>query len=1454
MKKKSLQILLFLGVVLVITASVWATIPDTDTLPPELDHWKSWVLHGKEEHFCPIIYDNGEAHQCLWPARLQLNLDPRGGRFSQEWQVFVKGWVPLPGGGRFWPREVQVDGRPVPVVSRGEAAALSSPRTPSAAPAAPTSTANVPGKKDGLGQTPYVHLEAGKHLVEGHFTWEEMPEMLDIPAASGLVSLVMNGTPVDFPVLESSGKLWLQKRTATDSQEDRLEVKIYRFLDDFIPMQVVNVVKINISGRAREIRLNDVLLDKSIPMSLTSALPARLEADGKLLLQGRPGRYEINIRTRFTDPVQQLGPVRAAHGQEVWVFRAHNQLRMVNIEGVSGVDPKQTDVPRGWEKYPTYVVEPNAVVAFKEIRRGDPDPAPDQLHLKRAWWLDFTGKGFTIRDQIDGTMSRQWYLTMNPPAMLGRVTVDNDDQLITSQGKDQKPGVELRKGQLHMVAESRYEASPCVVPAVGWDHDFQSLSAELNLPPGWRLLTARGVDVVPGTWFERWTLLDLFIVLIASLAVFKLWNWRWGLLALATLALSYHEANAPQLVWLLLLATVALVRFLPDGRARKFFNVCHWLVLVSLLILAIPFAVQQVRWGIFPQLERERPDLMLMSALDELSLPAPAPPTAMTAMKGEMMEDRAMVRRKAAPPPAESAAGKPEPKAPSRAMLQQALTNDPKALVQTGPGLPSWNWRTISLKWNGPVARDQQIRLYLLSPTVNLILALVRVLLLAVLIYLMIDVRRLKASAQSMAPAVTMLLVTFLAAAQVQAAEPPPGACSSYPPAELLQQLQNRLLEPPKCLPACADNPRLELNVGPEAVRILLQVHAAIDTAVPLPGNANSWLPDQVLVNNQPAAALQRDRDGQLWLLVGKGLQTVTLLGKPRPGVSFQIPLPLKPRQIQVNSTQYEVQGVHADGQVEGSLQLTRLQKEGGAKPDEWAPTVLPPFLHVERVLALGLTWQVQTTVKRLTPVGSPVVLMVPLLAGESVTSANIRVENGQAHINMEASRNEIRWSSTLQPTPTIQLNAPAVGDDRPWTETWVLDASPIWHCDLEGIAVTHHQDQAGVWKPQWQPWPGEAVTIRVSRPEAIPGQLVTIDDARLELVPGERYEKAALNLKIRTSQGAQHPIGLPAGAQLQQVLLDGKTQPISPTLAPEQKVVVPLHPGSQTVTVEWQVDRPSAFVTQAPAVRIGEDRQTAVNAFVVFKMPRNHWILLAGGPRLGPAVLFWGYLVVVVLVSFALGKVPWTPLRTRHWLLLNLGLTQVPAVVALGIVGWFLALGWRQRRHEPGRWVDSNWIRIILVLWTLGALAGLYQSIHAGLLGIPDMQIAGNGSTSLQLNWMQDRIGAVMPQPWVLSVPLFVYRSLMLLWALWLAWSLLKWLRWAWQCFSMGGLWHPINWRRKKGAAKTAAATKRAVNRTKTGWSKIPYNPWNPLRADRMVQTSRIHLTRTLTALIACA
>ena len=41
--------------------------------------------------------------------------------------------------------------------------------------------------------------------------------------------------------------------------------------------------------------------------------------------------------------------------------------------------------------------------------------------------------------------------------------------------------------------------------------DFQSVSASLNLPPGWRLFHASGADDAP-SWLRRWDLLDLFLL------------------------------------------------------------------------------------------------------------------------------------------------------------------------------------------------------------------------------------------------------------------------------------------------------------------------------------------------------------------------------------------------------------------------------------------------------------------------------------------------------------------------------------------------------------------------------------------------------------------------------------------------------------------------------------------------------------------------------------------------------------------------------------------------------------------------------------------------------------------------------------------------------------------------------------------------------------------------------
>ena len=61
------------------------------------------------------------------------------------------------------------------------------------------------------------------------------------------------------------------------------------------------------------------------------------------------------------------------------------------------------------------------------------------------------------------------------------------------------------------------------------------------------------------------------------------------------------------------------------------------------------------------------------------------------------------------------------------------------------------------------------------------------------------------------------------------------------------------------------------------------------------------------------------------------------------------------------------------------------------------------------------------------------------------------------------------------------------------------------------------------------------------------------------------------------------------------------------------------------------------------------------------------------------------------------------------------------------------------------------------------------------------------------------------MPRAWVFSLPVWVFSVLMLAWSLWLAFSLLGWLKWGWRCFSTEGLWRKVELRRKEKAVSPA-------------------------------------------------
>jgi hypothetical protein len=305
-------------------------------------------------------------------------------------------------------------------------------------------------------------------------------------------------------------------------------------------------------------------------------------------------------------------------------------------------------------------------------------------------------------------------------------------------------------------------------------------------------------------------------------------------------------------------------------------------------------------------------------------------------------------------------------------------------------------------------------------------------------------------------------------------------------------------------------------------------------------------------------------------------------------------------------------------------------------------------------------------------------------------------------------------------------------------------------------------------------------------RPPGVPGPTLTIDRVDTRVEPGQRGTLSTLTLEIRSSQGGSHVIRLPDAAEPVAFSLDGRSRPL-PGTAPE--VELPLTPGSTRAELTWRESRPLGLGYRPD---LPDLRSTAVNLNLSLNLPEDRWVLWTWGPRIGPAVLFWGILLVLVGLAAALGRSRLTPLRFHDWLLLGIGLILAQVWVVLLVIGWLFALGLRHRLDPlvlPA-W-RFNLIQTGLVILTLFALAGLLGAVQQGLLGTPEMQIMGNGSTATTLNWYQDRGGPALPEVWVLSVPMWVYRALMLAWALWLAMRLLDWLRWGWE-----GLSKPLIWR----------------------------------------------------------
>jgi hypothetical protein len=499
------------------------------------------------------------------------------------------------------------------------------------------------------------------------------------------------------------------------------------------------------------------------------------------------------------------------------------------------------------------------------------------------------------------------------------------------------------------------------------------------------------------------------------------------------------------------------------------------------------------------------------------------------------------------------------------------------------------------------------------------------------------------------------------------------------------------------------------------------------------------------------------------------------------------------PRRVTATAAGWRVDGLKADGSVDGAIQLTR--ESTADRPDAADPSALSPWLRVHRRVLLGLPWQVETEVQRVGGnVAETLTLRVPLLPGEAIVEGGVEAQGGVAAVTLPPHAESVRWVSSLAEAPSLRLEAPTGGQ---WVERWEVVCMALFACTFDGPPpVAHVQD--GAWAPTWWPWAGEALTVTVARPPAAEGSSATLDHVSYRVTPGWRQLAAELTLTVRASQGTTRALTLPAGAELQAVLADGQPRPL--TLGADGALSLPILPGQHTWQITWQQDHPVGTLDRVPALDLGG---AAVNVDIEVVPHEGRWLVGLWGPAWGPVTRLWGEVLLLLLLAPLLARLPWAGLSTRQWALLGLGMTQLPLPAFAAVAAWFVLVGWRAeaRNHDRAAWFLLGQLAVLGL--SLVALVCLYLAIHAGLLWQPDMQVGGNGSHDGLLRWFVDRHdGGPLPQPMILSTPLLVWRVLSLLWALWLASSLVGWLPWAFNAFVAGG-WAP-NPRRAPAAEAT--------------------------------------------------
>ena len=1413
---------LFLAVV---SAMLWSSflLAENDIYVPEsLEPWVEWVLEENPHVSCPVRATDGVRLNCIWVRATDISV-LRGNTFGATFEIqvhaFAESSLQLPFSESFKPQNFMLNGQKVALGGGNSATEILVP--------------------------------IGSHVLKGELMWteESEPRFLEIPR-SGIVRLAIDGEPVEHPSLTAGGsRLWfsndLTEPTETSNAPDTQVVRVFRHFIDAIPQTLTTHIKITVTGNPRILEFGRVITNEYQIMNVVSRWPAILSKEGNLVVQVTPGTNEVQIHARATDQLasfryHEISPLWPS--VEYWGMQPRHDLRIIRLEGAQRTDLSQINAPRHMSQLSGFVLTADDELKIIEEQRGSTQPYTSSFDITRDIWLNFKGDSFTVRDSIRTDIESSQRVISSIP--LGEVRVDGISRLITydDSSGEKLASVYLNTNDSHLSSVSKISKTQPLPPNT-WSVEADDLDARLHLPPGWLLMWSQGIDKVEHSWLSKWGIWDIFIVLLLLCLVWGLGGWKWTAIVAGTALISYQLDQAPTIGWIVLAGMCYAVKAIKHVTLNKIANVSYWVVFVVVASACLFHATISARNALHPQLAAndttfERQVVKTLSSiapggstqyagvteLAEFFRKIPAQFTSTSPTTDEtIVTVGSRVRRESI---AEEvfATGTYMAESDPTALAQTYTAKDIEKMgvedladnfrrttsqfnstlpiaIQTGPGKPNWQGRSIALEWNGLVSQDQKMSLVLLSPWMTRLLygvsALATLLVLAYFLYL--KVPRIKNCVKHVLPGTAGLTSLVLLAALYS----PQDIHADIPDADLLKELEKRLLALPDCLSECAYLEEAKLTISDEVLTIAMQIHAEDRVAIPLPNENNTWnLVDLRQGANQLPLLRERSR---LYTLLDKGVHDIVLTANVKGLDQLDVTFDLIPGHLEIEAPNWRIEGL-IRGQV-GDRKLTFSRVNFFDSDNVSAtstnsvqlnatPLEITPYVSVLRQINLTYEPTVITRVARVAPYTGEITVRIPMLPKELVTTSGLSVEDEHMVVNLKSSEQTIVWESKLEVDSTLTLTAPSIADR---SERWSIRGSDFWSYSHEGIVPIDTGDNHTMFIPL----SNEVLQIEIQQLQPVLGDSITVESVSASHTVDNKTTTTKLELMILASQPGDLVITLPVDASVEGFMFGGEFQ----SLPLSNEVLLPVQPGTQRYSLDWKTDAGVSIIYKPTSVSLS---QNAVNARTSIRFPESRWTLWLAGSSLGGTVAFWSVLFGVLLAAVAISKIPGIAISTRDAIILTVGATLIHVSVLVYAGIWFIAIWFKSRVSEE---ITRRWLyrigQILLCIITLVVLYVLVSTVPAALTNDPNMYITGFQSTNEHFVWFSDEIAGPVPAPWVLSLPMWTYFVLILVWVMWLVFSLLKWTRVWWQTLKTPVLWLPIEFKGMFAKLKLGRARK---------------------------------------------